>query len=147
MTVCCFTTVGCRRRQASHLALECPKRILDCSLGGEGCGARFAAEDEPRHVRDVCPKRTVTCECGMRLVAETLGDHKILDCDAFLRYCSLGCGAKLRQMDMKAHQETECVKRHLMIGKRVACPLGCGKSDMRFHEASSDDVAHTDLVS
>ena len=109
--------------------------MLTCSVGGEGCGAQFAAENADKHNRRECPRRIVRCECGTELRDFEMGDHKILECDAFLRYCSLGCGAKLRQMDMKAHQETECPKRHLKLGERVACPLGCGKNDMRFHES------------
>ena len=102
---------------------ECGARTIPCTLG---CGEPVVAAKLPDHLQNSCHKRTITCECGFELIAETHSDHKILDCPAVIRYCSLGCGEKMRVMEMKEHQSTTCEMRHLAGGKLVACTLGCG---------------------
>jgi len=101
---------------------ECPMRNIKCEL----CGNEVIARDMEDHVSNVCPKRVITCDCGMKIVAENQSDHRILECNAVTRYCSLGCGQKMRVMDMENHQKTDCPKRHLIHGKLLLCPLGCG---------------------
>jgi len=101
---------------------ECSMRNIPCKL----CDDTVVAKDMKDHVANRCKKRNITCECGTVIVAETQSDHRILECNAVTRYCSLGCGEKMRVMDMPAHQKSACSKRHLINGKLLLCPLGCG---------------------
>ena len=145
-----------------HVENECPKRLVTCKLCGDGnlfadelqghldgtlrdqecgnrmvpcelCGDQVVADEMVQHRGDLCEKRIIVCECGAEIVAETQSDHRILECPAVIRYCSLGCGVKLRVMDMQKHQATDCKKRHLLQGKLLLCPLGCG-AQVSFNE-------------
>ncbi|GMH54017.1 hypothetical protein TrLO_g12787 [Triparma laevis f. longispina] len=149
-------------RFESHVENECPKRMVTCKLCGDNnlfademqahlegtlrdqecgsrnilcelCGDLVVAKDMENHLQEVCEKRIITCECGKEIVAETQSDHRILECPAVIRYCSLGCGQKMRVMDMPEHQKTDCKKRHLLQGKLLLCPLGCG-TQVSFNE-------------
>ena len=146
----------------NHVKTECPKRLVTCEVCGDDqlfadeleshlngtlrdheckmrkitcelCHEMVVAKDMENHLSSHCEKRTIVCECGASIVAEMQSNHRILECPAVIRYCSLGCGRKLRVMDMAEHQKTDCEKRHLIAGKLLLCPLGCG-AQVSFNE-------------
>jgi hypothetical protein len=143
-----------------HLKFECPKRIVTCpgcgdnslfadeleghldgTLRDQECGTRkvncelcdklVVAKDMPNHLDNECDKRIIVCDCGLEIVAETQSDHRILECPAVIRYCSLGCGEKMRVMEMKEHQATVCEKRHLAGGKVRVFATGASETSAK----------------
>ncbi|CAN0100545.1 unnamed protein product, partial [Ectocarpus sp. 13 AM-2016] len=62
-------------------------------------------------------------------------DHRITACLAVVSYCSLGCGVKVRKMDVDLHQEKHCERKTLRtLSKMIDCPLGCGHLILRQWE-------------
>ncbi|CAM9420486.1 unnamed protein product [Ectocarpus fasciculatus] len=144
-----------------HLSKECPKRVVPCPLGcpedqlwaeevsshlrdscplqlepcRRGCGEQVAVCSREQHEAAECSERLVKCECGMEHPFSKTEDHRITACLAVVCYCSLGCGVKVRKMDMDLHQEEHCERKTLRtLSKMIDCPLGCGHLILRQWE-------------
>ncbi|OQR88190.1 hypothetical protein ACHHYP_07271 [Achlya hypogyna] len=145
----CRLTCGAQVPRASfaeHEATTCPKRLVLCSR----CTQRVFACDLPSHAADECSHRPFgLCEnkCGMDLLVHQVADHLLnecphrsvacpqcpsaipfsifdhhikFDCPRRELFCHKGCGARVRDCDMAAHDAFDCAHRPAM------CALKCG---------------------
>ncbi|CAM9257041.1 unnamed protein product, partial [Chrysoparadoxa australica] len=114
-----------------HINQYCPNSSIPCRL----CGKKVIVSSMEEHCKEICGCREVTCECGEKHLAKAKEEHRIASCQAVQRYCSLGCGVSLRQMDMAQHQDSDCKRKALKnLGKLTDCALGCGQLILRQFE-------------
>lgn len=137
--VTCSLACGCTGLWAealsAHLTTECRLRIVTCTHAK--CGASFPYERLLTHSRDECAFRTVHCDCGEQMTHQKHVVHAQSRCPMRLVTCPFACGAnlgsddgalKLRFVDLKTHQTTECPNR------RVRCRNGCSATSLLFKE-------------
>lgn len=116
-----------------HLQNECRLRIVTCVQ--PKCGMLFPHEHLELHNNDECDFRTVHCSCGEQMTHQKHVVHAQNRCPMRLVSCPFNCGdgtsddgAKLRYMDLKSHQNTECPNR------RVRCRNGCSANNLLFKQ-------------
>jgi len=111
-----------QRQLAAHMEKDCPKRYVTCLKCGddrvwadelaeqhperdcserivicphENCGLGILAKHLEEHVTKICGYRLIRCDCGDDVTAAELDFHRRIECQAALRYCTLGCGLKV----------------------------------------------------
>ena len=87
-----------------HPQRECPERLVVCPH--EHCGLSILAKYLEEHTNELCSYRLIHCECGDDVVAVELDFHRRVDCQAALRYCTLGCGIKVGQSSRRVVNDT-----------------------------------------
>jgi hypothetical protein len=99
-----------------HMAEECTHRLTTCILCSKSMPLCYISA----HERDKCDNRTLPCGlgCGMKVRAIDMDRH-LLTCFARPVLCSLGCGESMKVGAELFHVKNLCELR------RVECPLNC----------------------
>lgn len=117
-----------------HLQRECRLRIITCEQ--PKCDKSFPYEQLKAHNSDECDFRIVHCSCGEHMTHQKHVVHAQKRCPMRLVSCPFACddgdsennNAKLRFMDLKSHQNSECPNR------RVRCRNGCSANNLLFKQ-------------
>jgi hypothetical protein len=109
-----------------HCRNECERRIVVCSLCGDG----IEQAELNSHKDKGCLMRIVECShrgCYKRCTLTELPQHENFDCRKRQVMCLQGCGMSMFADKRKGHHERACTMRY------VTCPLGCSQP-IREHE-------------
>ena len=116
-------------KRLEHTRHHCINRRVVCPLK---CAALVVFHTLPHHLKDICPRRPMTCQwCKDSSVEYRHWAKHEATCSSRLVACTKHCGAMVQEKVMEAHLQEECSHRF------VACPLKCGYKvrvvDMQTH--------------